>query len=295
MDVPAPVTRTKLIFGCGYLGRRVAELWQSSGHTVFAVTRSRQRAERFRREGLRPIVADVTRPETLAELPPAETVLFAVGYDPTGSHSRREAFVDGLRAVLDALPAETDRFILVSSTGVYGQVDGEWVDEDSPCRPTREAGRVFVAAEEALAAHGVGRRAVVLRLAGLYGPGRLPRKADLLAGDPVAAPTENYLNLIHVDDAAAAVLTAEARARPPRTYLVSDGHPTDRRAFYVRLAELLAAPPPRFVEPPPEQLAVHHAGSNKRTRNARMLAELGVELRYPTYQRGLAAIVAAEV
>jgi len=285
---------TKLVFGCGYLGRRVARRWLSQGHRVFVVTRDGQRAEQFETEGFRPIVADVTRPETLAELPLAETVLWSVGYDHQSGVSRETVFVDGLRAVLDALPPQTGRIIAISSTGIYGQTDGSWVQEDSPCRPTRAPGRAFLAAEELLVEHTLGRRAVILRLAGLYGPQRLPRKADLVAGNPIPSPRGSYLNLIHVDDAATAVLAAAAHPKPSRLYLVSDGHPVDRRAFFTHAAGLLRAPPARFFEPTPEALAAHHAANNKRVRNVRLLAELGVDLAYPDYRQGLAAILAAE-
>jgi len=327
----------KLIFGCGYLGSRVAAQWLAAGEQVASVTRSEERVGELQRQGLWPIVADVTRPETLGQLPAAETVLFAVGFDRQSGKSRQEVYVDGLHAVLDALPAETGRVIFISSTGVYGQLGGGWVDEESPCRPVREAGRAMLAAEQVLAAHPLGRRGVVLRLAGLYGPGRLLRAADLLAGRPLSVPAGNWLNLIHVDDAAAAVLAAESfsplpqgeenvsgtrrvpwptpRAQagegppqssplplgegqgvralePSRLFIISDGHPVDRRECYRYLAELLGAPPPQFIAPSPGILASHHSGDNKRTSNARMLAELGVRLVYPTYREGLAAIVA---
>ena len=178
---------TKLIVGCGYLGGRVARLWQAEGHAVVAV--GHRAAEKGdsphlpeRPEGccaqMAPrgypvpfFLADVTRPETLAGLPAAETVLFAVGYDPRGGHSRREVYVEGLRNVLEALPPGTGRFILISSTGVYGDAGGEWVDEESECRPTHEAGRALLAAEEVLRGHPLGRQGIILRLAGLYGPG----------------------------------------------------------------------------------------------------------------------------
>ena len=280
---------SKLIFGCGYLGGRVAERWLAAGHAVAAVTRSERRAAEWRQRGLRPIVADVTRPESLASLPEAETVLYAVGFDPRGGKSRWEVYVDGLRAVLAALPAATGRIIFISSTGVYSDAAGDWVDEDSPCRPTREAGRAFLAAEDVLAHHALGDRAIVLRLAGLYGPCRVPHKADILAGKAIMSAADNPINLIHVDDAAAAVLAADAGAAPPRTYVVSDGHPVDRRECFRYLAELLGAPAPRFIAPSTDFLAQHHSGSNKRVRNARMVAELGVRLAYPTYREGLEA------
>ena len=93
-------------------------------------------------------------------------------------------YVDGLQAALDALPTATGRIIYISSTGVYGQTSGEWVDEESECRPTREGGRVCLAAEGVLASPDLGQRAVVLRLAGIYGPGRIPRRTELPAKIP---------------------------------------------------------------------------------------------------------------
>ena len=282
---------TRLVFGCGYLGARVAGQWLAAGHAVFAATRSAERARLLEQDGLRPIVADVTRPETLRELPTAETVLFAIGYDRRASASRRAVQVDGLRAVLDALPAPPARILYISSTGVYGQSDAAWVDEDSPCRPTREAGQVLLAAEQLLAQHPQGSRAIILRLAGLYGPGRIPRAVDLPTGRPIPVPSHGHLNLIHVDDAAAVVLAAELHAQPPRTYLVADGHPVARREFYTYLAGLLGLPRPQFVEPPPDDPAALRARADKRVNNARMLAELRVTLAYPTYREGLRAIV----
>jgi nucleoside-diphosphate-sugar epimerase len=282
----------KLIVGCGYLGMRVARQWLAAGHGVAGVVRTPQRAEELQRAGIRAVVADVTRPETLVNLPAAETVLCSVGYDHAAGRSRSEVHVDGLRNVLDALSPETDRLIFISSTGVHGEAGGAWVNEDSPCKPTREAGKALFAAEGLLAGHSFGRRAIVLRLAGLYGPGRLPRAADLMAGRPMAVPAGAYVNLVHVDNAAAVVLAAEAHAVPPCTYVVSDGHPVPRREFYRYLAALLGAPEPQFVEPATEDCSRGHG--SKRVDNRRMLRDLKVELAYPTYREGLVASVSAE-
>ncbi len=280
---------TKLIVGCGYLGRRVAQRWLSAGESVVGVVGREEHAEELQRLGVRPLVADVTQPDTLARLPSAETVLFCVGYDARGGQSRREVYVDGLRNTLSALPRSVERIIFISSTGVYGQDDGSWVDEDSPCRPTHDSGRALLAAEEALHDHPLGSRGIVLRLAGIYGPGRLPRRADLAAGAPLRVPAKNMANLIHVNDAATVVLAAESRAPLPQTYLVSDGHPVLRREYLAYLAELLNLPPLQFAEAGDVLLTgkENRRGGDKRVGNRRMLAELGVALAYPTYRQGL--------
>lgn len=282
----------RLIVGCGYLGQRVARLWQAAGHDVHVLTRSAERAAAFERDGLRPIIGDVTRVETLLALPAAEAVLYAVGMDRSAGLSMRTVYVEGLKNVLHALPSATGRMIYISSTGVYGSAEGEWVNEDSPCQPQRENGRVCLEAEQTLAAHPLGERAIVLRLAGIYGPQRIPRQAALQAGEPIDAPEAGYLNLIHVDDAARVVLAAEARARPPCRYVVSDGRPPVRRDYYAELARLLHAPPPRFVPPPSGSSSADRAAADKRIDSRRMFDELGVTLLHPDYRAGLAAIVA---
>jgi len=214
---------SRLIFGCGYLGMRVARAWRAEGEVVHAVTRGGSSAA-FAAEGLAPVRADVTQPETLTDLPAAGTVLYAVGFDRAAGASMRQVYVDGLRAVLDALPESVERFIYISSTSVYSQDDGGWIDEESPCQPRSENGRVCLEAERTLREHRLGARAIVLRLAGIYGPGRVPRREALLSGEPLAA-AEGRLNLIHADDAVRIILAAERLAAPPRLYTVSDGQP----------------------------------------------------------------------
>jgi nucleoside-diphosphate-sugar epimerase len=284
----------KLIFGCGYLGRRVAGLWRAKGATVFAVTRSAARAADLAASGIEPLVADLTMASQLKIPQDVRTVLFAVGFDRSGTASIDDVYVGGLARALESLPETVERFLYISSTGVYGKVTSGEVDETSPCEPTREGGRATLAAEELLRASKFADRAIILRLAGLYGPGRIPRAKDLVAGRPIDAPADGWLNLIHVDDAARIVLLAEDRCQPPRTYVVSDGHPVQRRAYYDELARQLGAPPPRFVEPPVDSPAASRAASNKRVNPQRLFAELSPRLQYPSCREGLAAIVESE-
>ncbi len=282
----------KLIFGCGYLGQRVARRWAQAGDEVLAVTRSAARAQEFQSQGWQGIVADVLDPKSLARLPAVDVVLYAIGYDRQAGASMHAVYVDGLKAALDALDPRTGKFVYVSSTGVYAQSSGEWVDEDSPCQPVREGGRACLAAEQALAAHQLGRRSIVLRMAGIYGPGRVPNLDGLRRGEPLAAPADGWLNLIHVDDAAAVVLAAERDARPPRLYVVSDGHPVLRRDYYAEVARLAGAPQPRFTVAAAESPATSRATADKRINNRRLVAELRFDLQFPSYRKGLAAIVA---
>ena len=285
----------KLIVGCGYLGLRVAKSWMAEGHTVSALTRSADRAAELSHLGIRPIVGDICEPATLAALPDADTLLFAVGYDRTSGRSQQSVYVDGLSNVLQSVAGRIGRLIYISSSSVYGQTDGEWVDEFSECQPTQPGGACCLGAEKLVhsvfdsnsATNSVGDHcANVLRLSGIYGPGRLlSRVESLRRGEAIAGRPDAWLNLIHVDDAVSAVLACEERGQPDQTYLVSDNQPIRRADYYGLLAELADAPSPGFN---PETAANRGSGGiNKRCRNRRILDELKVLLRYPTISAGL--------
>ena len=268
-----------LILGCGYLGRRVAARWVAAGRRVFAVTR--RNADPLAALGIQPIMGDVLDPATLRGLPRVGTVLYAVGMDRTQGRTMHEVYVNGLGHVLDTLPAP-DRFVYVSSTGVYGQTGGDWVNEASPTEPAEESGRVVLEAERLLRVRLPA--AVVLRFAGIYGPDRLLRKQALLNGEPLVGDATKWLNLIHVEDGADAVLAAE-RAAAGETFTVADGEPVSRRDFYTFLAELLGAPPARFEERP------EPGAANRRVSNRRLREALGWSPRYAGYRAGLRASI----
>lgn len=281
-----------LILGCGYLGRRVAQQWLAQGRRVVAVTRSNDRAAQLKQLGIEPIVGDVTRPGTLVDLPPAETVLWAVGYDRTADAEKRTVYVDGVGHVIAALNRRVQRFIHVSSISVYGDSDGGRVDEQTPCEPVSDGGRICREAERVVlqwnsdVASERQPQRVILRLAGIYGPDRVLAKVDALrAGEPIAGNPDAWLNLIHVDDAVQAVIAAEHQ--PGGLFVVSDSAPVQRRHYYAHLAQLLNAPLPVFDESQPSRTR----GLNKRCRNRLMREQLGVELCYPTYEEGLRQVV----
>jgi nucleoside-diphosphate-sugar epimerase len=274
-----------LLFGCGYLGRRVAERYLAEGRRVHAATRSPARAAEFRAAGLVPVLCDVTDPSSLQNLPAAATVVHCVGLDRASGRSMREVYVGGLANVLARLPAPR-RFVYVSSTSVYGQRDGEAVDEAAATEPGEESGRVVLEAEAVVRSHLPD--SIILRFAAIYGPGRLLRAQALRSGQPLVCDPERWLNLIHVEDGAAAVLAAAGRGRPGAVYNVSDGHPVRRHDFYTHLAGLLGAPPPHFVLPE-QGTAPQHELAHRRIVSRRLRLELGLSLLYPGYEAGLAA------
>ena len=285
-----------LIIGGGYLGGRVARLWRDAGKEVYVVTRSDARAARLEEEGLRPVVADITQPDSLDNLPPAETLLFAVGYDRSSRSTLHDVYVAGLKNVLEVVAGQVEKFVYISTTGVYGPGDGEWVDEDSPCRPTRPGAVAHLEAESLLHATDSAGQAVILRLAGIYGPGRLLRKTDLVAGRPIEGAERGWINLIHVDDAASVVSATEQIDLKRTLLLVADGHPVQRHDFYLELARLLDAPAPSFADPQISRADDQRRWApGKRVRNRRLLSEFSLSLRFPTYREGLASIVQQEM
>jgi nucleoside-diphosphate-sugar epimerase len=281
MSSMAATAHLSLILGCGYLGRRTAARWLSAGKRVAALTRGN--AHELSKLGIDPIMGDVLDPNSLKSLPTAETVLYAVGWDRASGSSMREVYVSGLNHLLDTLPA-CSRFIHVSSTGVYGQTDGELVDESSATEPLEPSGQVVLEAERLLRS----RRpdAIILRFAGMYGPDRLLRRQPLLAGEPLVGDAEKWLNLIHIDDGAEAVLAAEKNGKSGETYNIVDDEPVKRRAFYTLLADLLASPPARFEQQP------EPGRPNRRVSNSKARRDLGWEPHYPSCRDGLPDAVA---
>lgn len=278
----------------------MARLWKGAGEQVWVVTRSPEKAKSLGNEGVSAVVADIHHIRELGTslLPSSgfSTVLFSVGYDRNSPQAIEQVYVGGLQNLLglplfNSAEGPTCRWIYISSTGVYGHAAGDLVDEETPPQPAREGGKASLAAERVLQAHPQGSNSIILRLAGIYGPGRIPRAADLQAGKPIDAPAAGWLNLIHVDDAAEMVLLANDHAQPPSLYCVSDGSPVLRSDYYRELARLLSAPEPRFAAPDPNSPAALRAGSDKRVSPAKLFRDLRPQLRYPSYREGLAAII----
>jgi nucleoside-diphosphate-sugar epimerase len=284
----------KLVIGCGYLGKRVAAKWSAAGDEVFALTRSPQRAEEFRSRGWQPLLGDVMEPASLKKLPVVDAVLYAVGFDRAAGYSQREVYVEGLKNALEALADRAGKWIFISSTSVYGQDQGEWIDETSPCHPTKPNGQICREAEQLFQQFfPPGQtQAQILRLAGIYGPGRLLRRvSDLKAGKPIAGDPEGWLNLIHAEDAVATILACEERGEPGAVYLVSDDRPVRRREYYSLLAELVGGSCRRST--PPKSPGTPRAWENA-VPTARIRGELGIRLMYPTIREGLPQAIAAE-
>lgn len=281
-----------LAAGCGYVGSRAAAMLAAEGVVVWGLKRDPTGLP----AGVHPVAADVTERDTLADLPGGVTaVVYAVApAGPTGD-AYRAAYVDGLRNVLAALPDPPERVVLVSSTGVYGQSDGQWVDEATDPEPADETARVILEGE-AVAATGAAT-SVALRLGGIYGPGRTRTVRQVVSGEARCPPAGVYGNRIHVDDAAAAIRHLLRLERPAPVYLGVDREPAPLREVYAWIARRAGVPDPCAGggEPDPAGDPVARMGrrgTNKRC-SSRRLVESGFVFRYPTYREGYGPLVDA--
>ena len=215
-----------------------------------AITRTEERAEDFKQQGIQPVVWDLADPSA-STLPPADTVLWAVGFDRSAGSSREQIWLRGLESLIRSLSCAPRRFIYISSTSVYGHRGGDVVDEDSPPQPTTEGGICCLQAEQ-LARSECQRlypdtQVVVLRLAGIYGPQRLLRRVSLLKEQQsLPGAPDHWLNLIHVSDAVRMIDYVASADEVPDLINVVNSETLTRRQYYTQLAECISAPPPIF-------------------------------------------------
>lgn len=309
---------TVLMAGCGDLGTEAGLRFAAAGHRVVGWRRSPAK--------LPAVIEGVAADLTTAPLPPipayTTAVVVAVAADSPTEDAYRAAYVDGLANVLDALerarehdgvalPTLVQRVLFVSSTAVYGDAGGAWVDESTTPAPGGFSGRIIREAEELLLKRllGTGVTPVVLRLGGIYGPGRT-RLIDQVRGGTALAPAEpRYTNRIHRDDAAAAIVhLCTMAADPDPVYLGVDNDPAELGEVQRFLAAELGLPQPPSEVPGggPGAFGGGESGGsggsgggkpsrgrNKRCSNA-LLRSTGFEFAYPTFREGYRAILAGE-
>jgi nucleoside-diphosphate-sugar epimerase len=275
-----------LIAGCGYVGGRLAELLVGDGVRVWGLKRSPSGLP----EGVEPVAADVTDPGTLAGLPRARALVYAVSPSGRSPAEYRQAYVDGLRNVLDALGSRggVGRVVLVSSTGVYGHTDGRWVDESTPTAPADATGERILEGESLVGS--AGTLAVVIRLGGIYGPERTRTVRRVLDGQVGCPAPDRYGNRIHREDAAAAIRHLLALPDPAAVYLGVDRDPAPLREVYRWIAERAGAPDPCRNRGDAGGDAPGRRGTNKRCSGQR-LVDSGFGFVYPTFREGYAPIV----
>jgi nucleoside-diphosphate-sugar epimerase len=285
-----------LIAGCGYTGLRAARAWLRRGLTVTAITRSTTRAHTLQQHGLQTLVADLADNSTLPALPDAQIVVWSAGYDRNSSSSRRQLWIDGLRKLLHKLPDSPHprRLILTSTTSVYGDAAGSSVDESTTPQPVQEGGLVCLEAEQLLNQYCLqsGNTPIILRLAGIYGPGRLLRRLqDLHEQRPIPADPDDWLNLIHVDDIVSTLLYIASCTSPPTLMNLAASETATRRTYYQTLAQLAGTPEPVF-QPATENTGRGPSGNRRVTSVVRPLLDL--TFHYENCRAGLQQALAAD-
>lgn len=287
-----------LIIGCGYTGRRLARALVGEGLRVFGTVSS---PDSLAALGDLPAgVLDLDRPQdhaSLAELPWAAHIYWLAPPPRAGLDDPR------LRRFLEALPASRSphRLIYVSTTGVYGDAGGDWVDERVAPRPSDDRGERRLSAELTLLgiAEARGLEQVVLRVAGIYGPGRLGQ--DRIAqGRPVLRDDESpWTNRIHVDDLVTCLRAAAERGEDGEVYNVCDDQPAPSAAFQRAVAAAAGLDPPPEIgreeaEASFSAMRLSFLRDDKRVSNEKIKERLGVELRYPTFAQGIEASLREE-
>ncbi|MBI1922587.1 MAG: SDR family oxidoreductase [Geobacter sp.] len=286
------------IIGCGTIGRLVARLAMEQGWDVSALTRSAENAASLQALNIRPIQGNLDDPESLQDLPVKDAVAFYFAPPPGGgfTDTRVRSFCSAIRQ-----GEEPARVIYISTSGVYGDCGDRSVTEETPVNPQTARARRRYDAETALLDFGRERNipVVILRVTGIYGPGRLPY-SQILQGVPVLEENIAPLtNRIHSFDLARICMAAAERGEPGDIFNVSDGHPSTMTSYFNAVADHLGLTrPPQVsleeaqrVMPP---LMLSYFSESRRMDNDKMLRKLGIELLYPTLKEGLKACGEAE-
>ena len=285
------------ILGCGYVGLELARQLRGA-HDVVGVRRSPEGIDAVEATGAAAVRADVTDPDELASVPDVDALVFEESSGGRGAAAAERVYVEGLRTAIEAFGSREsppERLVYTSSTGVYGDHDGAFVDEDTALDPTTEKTRVLVEAEriarELPPEYGIDGG--VARFAGLYGPDRY--RLDRYLEGPV---TEGYLNMIHRADAAGIVRFMLESADADLLVAVDD-EPVEKWAFADWLADECGVDEPpkrtkadRLDDEGLSEAARRRILTSKRCSNDRV-RELGYGFRYPTYREGYRAAIDA--
>lgn len=275
-----------LVAGAGYVGEALLDRLAGVGCQSYALRRTPAASA----SGARSIVADLTDPATLSRLPPdLRFIVYLVSPDSSSDAAYEAAYVTGLKNLLESAAvagSKLERVLFASSTAVYAQNDGSWVDETSPTLPEGFSGRRLLEAEELVRSAGV--PSVSVRFAGIYGPGRQRLLSSVQDGTAVVGTAPHITNRIHRDDCAGFLLHLMSLASPASLYIGVDDEPSDLATVLTWLAQTLGAPPPRTT------LGTSAGrGGYKRCSNQRLKGS-GYQLLYPSFREGYGALIRAQ-
>jgi nucleoside-diphosphate-sugar epimerase len=275
-----------LIAGCGYLGQATADLFHGAGWEVEGWTRSARAAGELSKKPYRVGAVDISdRRQVDSCKGEFDAVIHCASTRGGDAELYRRVYLNGVRHLLTRFAKST--ILFVSSTSVYAQTGGEWVTEESAAEPEHETGKILLETEQSV----LDRSGIVVRLAGIYGPGRSYLLKRFLAGEAVIdSQNDRFVNQVHRDDAATALLALLGRpAQGHEIFNVVDDQPIPQSECYRWLATRLN----RDLPPVGTAKAKRKRGaSNKRVSNAKLRA-FGWNLRYPTFVEGMEKSVLA--
>jgi nucleoside-diphosphate-sugar epimerase len=285
-----------LIIGCGYVGLPLGRELVRLGHEVCGLRRHASGENELKAAGIQPLTADITRPDTLANLPRGfDWVVNCVASRGGSAEDYRRIYLQGTSHLLEWLSAgPPQKLVYTSSTSVYGQTDGSWVNETSPAEPMAHTAKVLVETEKLLLEQSGSRvrsphqmlSAVILRVAGIYGPDRGHGFKQFLKNEArVEGDGSRFLNMIHRDDVIGCIIAALQNGRPGEIYNAVDDEPVSQMDFFQWLAEELGRELP---SPVPENSRENRKRgvTNKRVANRKLKTELGYQFKYPNFRIG---------
>ena len=285
-----------LIVGCGYVGLPLGIELVRQGHTVSGLRRSVLAEAELKAAGITPLHADITQPDSLKKIPREfDWVVNCTASGGGGAADYRKIYLEGNRNLIAWLKNSPLKiFVYTSSTSVYGQNDGSTVTEKSPIAPDAETSKVLAETEKLLlaAAQQENFPAVILRVAGIYGPARGHSFKQFLRGDArIEGTGARWLNMIHRDDVIGVIMAALHTARAGEIFNAADNTPVSQRDFFAWLAAELKRPLPPTVSADAE-IWRKRGVTNKRVSNAKLRAELNYEFKFPDFRAGYAAEIA---
>ena len=284
-----------LIVGCGDIGKRVAGLAMAEGAGVSALVRSAEKGQKLEELGIRAVAGNLDDPSSLGTLPTRGALVFYFAPPPGGGNldTRMRSFCASIEP-----GNEPRRVVYMSTSGVYGDCGDAVVTEETPPNPQTARAKRRYDAETVLGEWGRAREVdvVILRVTGIYGPGRLP-VTQLADGQPLleerlSPPT----NRIHAEDLARVCIAAAEKGEDGDIFNVSDGQVGTMTQYFNAVADLLGYPRPRQVSLEEAHrvmspLMLSYIAETRRMDNGKMLKKLGIKLLYPTLEEGLKACV----
>jgi nucleoside-diphosphate-sugar epimerase len=286
-----PATDPVSIIGCGYIGKRLAQQLRQQGISVHATVSSDDSLAECRKLGIDCEVLDLDESQTTMDVSGRHIIYLAPPPRSGRSDTRMANF---LNAMQSSPPA---RFVLISTTGVYGDCKGAWIDETRPLNPLADRAYRRADAEAQVRTfcehHNI--PLVILRVAGIYGPGKIPVKR-IQSGEPIVRHEDSpFTNRIHAHDLVDICQQALLDKGIAGIYNVTDGHPGSMYEYFTGIAEKLGlpAPPAISLEQARTRLSegmLSYMAESRRIDNTKLLRDFAIELQYPTLRDGLAMI-----